>query len=133
MEFQKEKRNKSQMRQLQYAKPKLWIKAGMLKKMMLKIPFKITVNNFQKRCADLFLRKKRIFTVITYHTPILSESSRKEKILKKCYIVMTNSWHVFCMISVLTCSLSQAIHTIPDNSCADTKTIPDRAWASIHT
>lgn len=46
------------MCQLQYAKPKMWIQAGMLEKMMFKIPFKITVNNFQKRCADLFYAKK---------------------------------------------------------------------------
>lgn len=71
------------MRQLQYAKPNMWIKAGTLEKMMLKIPFKITVNNFQKRCADLFLWEKRVFTVITYRTPYPLRIISKGKDLEK--------------------------------------------------
>lgn len=49
----------------------------------IEIPFKITVNNFQKRCADLFLWKKRVFNVITYRTPyplgIISKGKDLEK------------------------------------------------------
>ena len=51
----------------------------------VEIPFKITANNFQKQCADLFLWKKRVFKVITYHTVyplrIISKGKDLEKVL----------------------------------------------------
>lgn len=49
----------------------------------VEIPFKTTVNDFQKRCADLFLWKKRVFTVITYHTAYPLKIISKGKDLEK--------------------------------------------------
>ena len=68
----------------------------------VEIPFKITANNFQKRCADLFLWKKRVFKV--YHTAYPLRIISKGKDLEK--MSYGKILHVFCMISVLTCSLS---------------------------
>ena len=49
----------------------------------VEIPFKITANNFQKRWADLFLWKKRVFKVITYHTAYPLRIISKGKDLEK--------------------------------------------------
>lgn len=63
------------MRQLQYAKPKMWIKAGMLLKMMLKSLLKSLKKKKKikiKSDALTFFcekKKKRVFTVIIYRTP----------------------------------------------------------------
>ena len=49
----------------------------------VEIPFKITANNFQKRCADLFLWKKEYLPVITYRTPYPLRIISKGKDLEK--------------------------------------------------